>query len=166
MTDAGWYPDPDSDPPTQSYWDGERWVERGRPIALPPPAAPDGGGGPTWWQLLLGGLALLALVAVLSSDEGGGGDDGDGGRDAAPFKTDAEIEREIANSLDKKPYNELLFTPLTIDCSGISENLKANRDTRCEATDSRGSRGSFKVEAVGKSDYEFSPGEVTQAVSF
>lgn len=27
MADIGWHADPESDPPTQSYWDGSRWTQ-------------------------------------------------------------------------------------------------------------------------------------------
>ena len=112
-------------------------------------------------------LALLPVVALVGCGEEGGGENSRGGGNSkAPFKTDSEIEREIAESLDKRPYNELLYTPLSIDCSGISENLEANRNTRCTARDARGNTGTFTVQDVGGSDYEFSPGEVTQALSF
>lgn len=114
-----------------------------------------------------GTLILLLVAAFLVGGCGSeGGGSGGGGGDKTSFKSDSEIEREIANSLDKPPYNELLYTPLSIDCTGISRNLEANRDTQCSAQDSQGNQTTFRVDAVGGSDYEFSPGEVTDGLSF
>lgn len=90
---------------------------------------------------MIAALALL-LIGQESSCEGAG--------DTTTTKDDQEIEREIADKINRRA-SELIVGEVMINCPGfISENLDKGKPTECVAEDAAGNVTEFVVRAKGE----------------
>jgi hypothetical protein len=111
-------------------------------------------------------LAVVAAFAGCESDSSDGG--GKGGDDRPPVKSADEIEDEIAEELQHKPYSDLIVGQASINCPEIiSDNLAADKTTECTAEDEAGNLTEFRVKSIRHGEqYEWSPGELTAGLAF